>query len=83
MFEILLTRIAAGLGKVGIPYMIHKCFAGRPRDLEHTRSIIIKNPDFDRAYVRHWFKELEILPDRADLSRAFENLPTSLLNNAF
>jgi hypothetical protein len=54
--------------------IIHKCFAGRPRDLEDARSIIIKNPDLDQAYVRRWLKELEILPERAGLSRAFEDL---------
>jgi hypothetical protein len=66
----------------GVPVMfasaedviIHKCFAGRPRDLEDARSIIIKNPDFDQAYVRRWLKELELLPERAGLSRAFEDL---------
>ncbi len=54
--------------------IIHKCFAGRPRDIEDARSIIIKNPDFDQAYVRRWLKELEILPERAGLGRAFEDL---------
>ena len=54
--------------------IIHKCFAGRPRDLEDARSIIIKNPDFDRAYVRRWLKELEISPERAGISQAFEDL---------
>jgi len=54
--------------------IIHKCFAGRPRDLEDARSILIKNPDLDQAYVRRWLKELEILPERAGLSRAFEGL---------
>jgi len=54
--------------------IIHKCFAGRPRDLEDARSILIKNPDLDQAYVRRWLKELEILPERAGLSRAFEEL---------
>lgn len=56
--------------------IIHKCFAGRPRDLEDARSIIIKNPDFDRAYVRRWLKELEASPEREGLSRAFEALLT-------
>ena len=54
--------------------IIHKCFAGRARDLEDARSVIIKNPDFDQAYVRHWLKELEILPERAGLSRALEDM---------
>jgi hypothetical protein len=54
--------------------IIHKCFAGRPRDLEDARSIIIKNPKLDQAYVRRWLKELEILPEREGLSQAFEDL---------
>lgn len=58
--------------------LIHKFFAGRPRDLEDARSIIIKNPGFDQAYVRHWLSELEILPERAGLSRTFEELLTRL-----
>jgi hypothetical protein len=54
--------------------IIHKCFADRPRDLEDARSIIIKNPDFDQAYVRRWLRELESIPARTGLSRAFEDL---------
>jgi hypothetical protein len=54
--------------------IIHKCFAGRPRDLEDARSILIKNPDLDHAYVRRWLKELEILPERAGIRQAFEDL---------
>jgi hypothetical protein len=54
--------------------IIHKCFAGRPRDLEDARSIVIKNPDLDRTYVRYWLKELETLPERSGLIRAFEDL---------
>jgi hypothetical protein len=58
--------------------IIHKCFAGRPRDLEDARSILIKNPEFDRAYVRYWLKELETLPDRAGLIPVFEDLLASM-----
>jgi predicted nucleotidyltransferase len=36
--------------------IIHKIFAGRPRDLEDAQSIIIKNSYFDRKYIRHWLK---------------------------
>ncbi len=54
--------------------IIHKCFAGRPRDLEDARSIIVKNPQFDQAYVRRWLRELESLPERAGLSLALEEL---------
>lgn len=54
--------------------IIHKCFAGRPRDLEDARSILIKNPDLDRAYIRHRLKALETVPERSGLSRIFEDL---------
>jgi hypothetical protein len=62
--------------------IVHKCFAGRPRDLEDARSIIIKNPDFDQAYVRRWLKELESSPERAGISRAFEDLITRIKKNS-
>ena len=31
--------------------VIHKLVAGRPRDLEDVRSIVVKNPGLDRGYV--------------------------------
>ncbi len=39
--------------------LIHKIFAGRPRDIEDVRSIILKNPDFDREYTRKWLREFD------------------------
>jgi len=62
--------------------IIHKCFAGRPRDLEDARSIIIKNPDVDQAYVRRWLKELESVPERAGLGKAFEDLLAAVKMNS-
>jgi len=62
--------------------IVHKCFAGRPRDIEDARSIIIKNPDFDREYVRRWLKELEISPERVGMSRSFEKLLGSVKRNS-
>jgi hypothetical protein len=38
--------------------IIHKIFAGRPRDLEDVENVLIKNPEVDIAYVRHWLTEL-------------------------
>ena len=31
--------------------IIHKIFAGRPRDLEDVRSILLRNRDVDREYI--------------------------------
>jgi len=37
--------------------IIHKVIAGRPRDLEDVRSILIKNPGADLGHIRHWLAE--------------------------
>jgi len=38
--------------------LIHKLFAGRPRDLEDARLILLKNPHADLSYIRRWLTEL-------------------------
>jgi predicted nucleotidyltransferase len=37
--------------------IIHKVIAGRPRDLEDIKSVLIKNPEPDLSYIRHWLNE--------------------------
>ncbi len=37
--------------------VIHKVIAGRPRDLEDARIILLKNPRLDIHYVRHWLSD--------------------------
>ena len=39
--------------------VIHKIIAGRPRDLEDVRSILLKNPQYDSGYIERWLKEFE------------------------
>ena len=39
--------------------IIHKIFAGRPRDLEDVRSVILKNPGIDTQYIKNWLKEFD------------------------
>ena len=34
--------------------MIHKVIAGRARDLEDVKSILIKNPKYDSDYIEKW-----------------------------
>ncbi len=36
--------------------IIHKVFAGRPRDIEDVRIILLKNPDIDKKYIEKWLK---------------------------
>jgi predicted nucleotidyltransferase len=56
--------------------IIHKIFAGRPRDLEDVRSMILKNPDIDKAYIEQWLMEFESSPEKKGLLKAFEEILT-------
>ena len=39
--------------------VIHKVFAGRPRDLEDARTVLLKQPDLDLEYIRTWLAEFD------------------------
>ena len=55
--------------------IIHKIFAGRPRDMEDVRFIIIKNPGIDRKYIRNWLKEFEVsAEEKKDFIITFEEI---------
>lgn len=43
--------------------IIHKIFAGRPRDLEDVRSVILKNPGLDVPYIEEWLKAFDEASD--------------------
>ena len=58
--------------------IVHKIFAGRARDLEDVRSLIIKNPGIDRQYVRKWLKEFEKTPEKEALLETFEDILRSI-----
>jgi len=49
--------------------IIHKIIAGRPRDLEDVRSMLIKNPNVDMTYVRRWLNEFTTALDEPFLER--------------
>ena len=53
--------------------IIHKLVAGRPRDMEDVRSILLKNPGYDRAYVQRWLADFEHATG-APLSAALSDL---------
>jgi predicted nucleotidyltransferase len=45
--------------------IIHKIFAGRPRDLEDVKGILIKQPEIDIAYLENWLMEFDkTFPDK-------------------
>ena len=71
-----------GIGKASVCFaaaedvIVHKIIAGRPRDLEDVRSILLKNPGLDREYIRQWLAEF----DRSlatSHARSFEQLAQS------
>jgi len=39
--------------------IIHKIIAGRPRDLEDVKSVLIRNREVDITYVRRWLEQFE------------------------
>jgi hypothetical protein len=39
--------------------VIHKVIAGRARDLEDVKSILLKNPKCDLVYIEKWLKEFD------------------------
>ena len=58
--------------------VIHKIFAGRPRDLEDAKGVLLKNTEIDHAYIRHWLNELSIATAESFLDR-FEALVEDIL----
>jgi hypothetical protein len=56
--------------------VIHKLVAGRPRDLEDARSIVVKNPGLDRVYVEEWLGGFDRALDR-DITSSFRRFLAS------
>lgn len=54
--------------------IIHKIFAGRPRDLEDVRTILLKNPDIDNSYIRDWLKEFDASTGKKDFLKTFQDI---------
>jgi len=52
--------------------IIHKVFAGRARDLDDVKSILLKNPSVDLPYIRKWLSEFDTSLSEKDLLKKFE-----------
>ena len=52
--------------------IIHKVFAGRSRDMEDVISIILKNPNIDKEYIRDWLMKFDDSSDERGFLDAFE-----------
>jgi predicted nucleotidyltransferase len=49
--------------------LIHKVMAGRPRDLDDARSVLLKNPKADVTYIRKWLRDLSAALDQPLVAR--------------
>ncbi len=54
--------------------IIHKIFAGRPRDLEDVKTILLKNSDLDSRYIRHWLEQFDESSEGKHFLITFEDL---------
>lgn len=54
--------------------IIHKVFAGRPRDFEDARAIILKNPEIDTSYIRKWLQEFDETINGKEFLKKFEEI---------
>lgn len=54
--------------------IIHKIFAGRPRDIEDSRLVILKNPDLDVPYFEKWLKAFDDASDDRPFLSAFRKI---------
>ncbi len=54
--------------------IIHKVFAGRPRDIEDIRILIIKNQDIDEKYIKRWLKEFDAMLPKKRFMKTFKKI---------
>jgi len=54
--------------------IIHKIFAGRPRDMEDARSILLRNDDLDIPYIQSWLDEFDDSSEEKGFGKSFEEL---------
>jgi len=54
--------------------IIHKIFAGRPRDLEDVRTIILKNQKLDVSYIKKCLKLFDSSGPQKKFLKTFENM---------
>lgn len=57
--------------------VIHKVIAGRPRDIEDVRSMLMKNPNYDSDYIEKWLKEFDLSLGE-NLLALFGGIPTEI-----
>ena len=66
--------VLVDVGRREVPFasaedlVLHKLFAGRPRDLEDAAGVVRrKGPELDWEYLDRWAREFAVIPGREDL----------------
>jgi len=54
--------------------IIHKIFAGRARDIEDVRTILLKNPDIYILYIKNRLREFDASSDEKNFLKTFEKI---------
>lgn len=54
--------------------IIHKIFAGRPRDIEDVRHILVKNPKIDIQYIKKWLLKFDNTVEGAKITDSFKQV---------
>ncbi|MBI3397767.1 MAG: nucleotidyltransferase [Deltaproteobacteria bacterium] len=54
--------------------IIHKIFAGRLRDIEDVRTVLLKNSGIDIPYIKNWLKEFDSASDEKNFLKTFEGI---------
>jgi predicted nucleotidyltransferase len=58
--------------------IIHKIFAGRPRDIEDVQMVILKNSALDVAYIEEWLKTFDDASDEKNFLATFREIVDSM-----
>ncbi|HBH86254.1 MAG TPA: hypothetical protein DDY17_01450 [Syntrophaceae bacterium] len=54
--------------------IIHKVFAGRPRDIEDVRLVVLKNRNIDISYIERWLKEFDAASIQKNFLTTFKSI---------
>jgi predicted nucleotidyltransferase len=61
--------------------VILKVVAGRARDIEDVKAVLLKNPDYDNEYIRSWLADFEKSLEEKPLQK-FEEIVLSIQREA-
>jgi len=54
--------------------IIHKIFAGRPRDIEDVQMVILKNSPLDIPYIEEWLRAFDAASDANNFLATFRRI---------